>query len=197
MEIERVPFCLEDAVCDTLKALAIRAQSKGIELTCFVDPTAPATIVGDPVRLRQCSRTSSTTRTYTDVGEVFVRIAYLAPDQLHVAVLDSGVGIAPRELDRLFQAFQQGDSSITRRYGGTGLGLTICKKLVSLMGGSIRAESEPGIGSTFSFAIPCGLPDYASDPVARESAPESARSAAEALTALREAREQDDPIPHG
>jgi len=106
--------------------------------------------------------------TYTELGEVFVRIAYPAPKQLHVAVLDSGIGIAPRELERLFEAFQQGDSSITRRYGGTGLGLAICKKLVSLMGGAIRAESEPGVGSTFSFMIPCGLPDYPSDPPGRD-----------------------------
>jgi signal transduction histidine kinase/DNA-binding response OmpR family regulator len=170
MEIERVPFCLEDAVCDTLKALAIRAQSKGIELTCFVDPAAPQTIVGDPVRLRQVlTNLVNNAITYTEAGEVFVRIAYPAPEQLHVAVLDSGIGIAPRELERLFEAFQQGDSSITRRYGGTGLGLAICKKLVSLMGGAIRAESEPGVGSTFSFMIPCGLPDYPSDPPARES----------------------------
>jgi two-component system sensor histidine kinase/response regulator len=227
MEIERVPFCLEDAVCDTLKALAIRAQSKGIELTCFVDPAAPQTIVGDPVRLRQVlTNLVSNAVTYTESGEVFVRVAYPAPQQLHVAVLDSGVGIAPRELERLFEAFQQGDSSITRRYGGTGLGLAICKKLVSLMGGAIRAESEPGVGSTFSFMIPCGLPDFPSDPRARanelralsgarvlivddsattrtilgalmraaQMRPEAARSAVEALAALREAREHGDPI---
>ena len=228
MEIERVPFCLEDAVCDTLKALAIRAQSKGIELTCFLDPAAPQTIVGDPVRLRQVlTNLVNNAITYTELGEVFVRIAYPAPKQLHVAVLDSGIGIAPRELERLFEAFQQGDSSITRRYGGTGLGLAICKKLVSLMGGAIRAESEPGVGSTFSFMIPCGLPDYASEPSQRETAqlahladarvlivddnatnrtilsaltraakmrPVSARSAGEALNALREARDDGDPI---
>jgi CheY-like chemotaxis protein len=142
-------------------------------------------------------------------------------------VLDSGIGIEPRELARLFEAFQQGDSSITRRYGGTGLGLAICKKLVSLMGGAIRAESEPGVGSTFSFMIPCGLPDYASEPSQRETAqlahladarvlivddnatnrtilsaltraakmrPVSARSGGEALNALREARDDGDPI---
>jgi two-component system sensor histidine kinase/response regulator len=172
MQIERVPFCLEDAVCDTLKALAIRAQSKGIELTCFVDPSAPATIVGDPVRLRQVlTNLVNNAITYTERGEVFVRVAYPVPQQLQIAVLDSGIGIAPRELDRLFEAFQQGDSSITRRYGGTGLGLAICKKLVSLLGGTIRAESEPGVGSTFSFEIPCGLPDYRSDPLARETDP--------------------------
>ncbi len=169
MEIERVPFRLEETICDTLKALAIRAQSKGLELNCFVDPAAPQTILGDPVRLRQVlTNLVNNAITYTDRGEVFVRIAYPSPTQLHVAVLDSGVGIAPGKLDLLFDAFQQGDSSITRRYGGTGLGLAICKKLVALMGGEIRAESEPGIGSTFSFVLPCEVPARAQDPIGRE-----------------------------
>jgi len=172
MSIERIAFPLEETVCDTLKSLPIRAQSKGIELTCFVDPSAPQRIVGDPVRLRQVlMNLVSNAITYTERGEVFVRVAYPVPQQLQIAVLDSGIGIAPRELDRLFEAFQQGDSSITRRYGGTGLGLAICKKLVSLLGGTIRAESKPGVGSTFSFEIPCGLPDYRSDPLARETDP--------------------------
>jgi CheY-like chemotaxis protein/anti-sigma regulatory factor (Ser/Thr protein kinase) len=172
MSIERIAFPLEDTVCDTLKSLAIRAQSKGIELTCFVDPTAPTTIIGDPVRLRQVlTNLVSNAITYTVRGEVFVRVACPAPgSQLHIAVLDSGIGIKPGELARLFEAFQQGDSSFTRRYGGTGLGLAICKRLVDLMGGEIRAESEPGVGSTFSIMIPCEVAEQPGDRLAREVA---------------------------
>ena len=176
MSIERIAFPLEDTVCDTLKSLAIRAQSKGIELTCFVDPSAPQRIVGDPVRLRQVvTNLVSNAITYTERGEVFVRVACPAPgSQLHIAVLDSGIGIAPGELARLFEAFQQGDSSFTRRYGGTGLGLAICKRLVDLMGGEIRAESEPGVGSTFSIALPCEVAELPGDRFVGEVAPAQA-----------------------
>ena len=110
--------------------------------------------------------------TYTERGEVFVRVACPSPgSQLQIAVLDSGIGIEPGELERLFEAFQQGDSSFTRRYGGTGLGLAICKRLVDLMSGEIHAESEPGVGSTFSITLPCEIAELPGDRPAGEVAP--------------------------
>ncbi len=170
LRIDAVPFHLEDAICDTLKALAIRAHRKGLELTCYVDPAAPRWIRGDPGRLRQViTNLVSNAITYTEEGEVFVRVAREAgASRLHVAVLDSGIGIEPRQLERLFGSFEQADSSTTRRFGGTGLGLAISRELVRLMGGEIRAESVPRVGSTFSFTLPCEVPAEVADAEARE-----------------------------
>jgi len=155
LEIESAPFELEDLVCDALKSLAIRAQLRNLELSCLVDPKAPRRILGDAARFRQILvNLVNNAITYTERGEVFVRVTYeTGAGLLHVAVLDSGVGIPADELERIFDSFQQVDTSSTRRYGGTGLGLTICRELVELMGGRIRAASEPGVGSAFSFTL--------------------------------------------
>lgn len=155
LDLEAVPFNLHDVVGDTLKALAVRAEYKDLELVCFVEPEIPPGLIGDPVRLRQVlTNLVGNAIKFTEHGEVVVRVH---PDssngrlRLRVDVSDTGIGISKEQLDKLFEPFSQADASTTRRYGGTGLGLSICVQLVELMGGEINAKSTPDQGSTFSF----------------------------------------------
>ncbi len=159
---------------DTMKALAVRARHKGLALRCTIRPDVPDALVGDPNRLRQVLvNLVGNAVKFTEHGEVAVDVdlavgAPLAaegatpvpsdsrpprPDAaaLHFAVRDTGIGIPPERQQTIFAAFAQADGSTTRRYGGTGLGLTISTTLVELMGGRIWVESEPGRGSTFHF----------------------------------------------
>jgi two-component system sensor histidine kinase/response regulator len=158
MDLDPVPFSLRDQVGDALKALAPRAHGKGLELACDIPETVPDLIVGDPGRLRQVlTNLAGNAVKFTASGEVVVRAELVAdpvnPDgvRLRFAVVDTGIGIAPDKLEAVFDPFTQADGSTTRKYGGTGLGLTISSRLVSLMGGRVWAESELGRGSTFWF----------------------------------------------
>ena len=158
MEIEVMDFDLRVAVEETLDLLATKAQEKGLELVHLLPADVPTAVRGDPGRLRQVLlNLVSNALKFTAHGEVAVRVtdAYDVPTLTLVrfAVSDTGIGIAPDRLDRLFQAFSQVDASTTRKYGGTGLGLAICKQLVELMGGEIGVESTPGQGTTFWFTI--------------------------------------------
>jgi two-component system, sensor histidine kinase and response regulator len=153
--LETVAFTLHDVVGDTLRPLAMRAERKGIELLCFVDPSLPRELTGDPGRLRQViSNLVQNAIKFTEHGEIVVRVEPEAIGEtalVRFSVSDTGIGIAPQQLARLFEPFEQGDSSTTRRFGGSGLGLAICRQLVELLGGEIGAESAPGHGSTFRF----------------------------------------------
>lgn len=149
-------FELRDMVADTVKALALRAHEKGLELICHVLPDVPDALVGDAGRLRQIIvNLLGNAIKFTETGEIVVRAALESSTKdtvsLHFSVTDTGIGIAVEKLDLIFQAFSQADSSTTRRYGGTGLGLTISSRLVELMGGRIWVESELLGGSTFHF----------------------------------------------
>jgi PAS domain S-box-containing protein len=155
-ELDTTPFHLRDTLGDTLKSLAVRAQREELELACHIDPTVPDDLIGDGSRLRQIIvNLVGNAIKFTELGEVVLHVD--VEDQsdhrvlLHFAVMDTGIGIAPPKLRRVFQAFEQADTSTTRRYGGTGLGLTICSRLVSMMQGTIWAESDLGSGSTFHF----------------------------------------------
>ncbi len=154
--IEHIPFNLGHTVSDTLKTIALRAQEKGLELVCDIDPDVPMAVVGDPGRLRQILvNIIGNAIKFTQKGEVLLHIS-CAPHSgegtlLHLAVSDTGIGIPPHKLGSIFDAFSQEDSSITRKYGGTGLGLTICARLVEALGGRIWVESALGHGSTFHF----------------------------------------------
>ena len=164
LEAEKVtlaqePFDLVDVVEGVLEMLAIPASSKGLELVLDVDDRVPSAVVGDENRMRQvvlnlCSNAVK----FTERGEVVVVVRPAeAPGMAHgirVEVRDTGVGIPPEAMDRLFQVFSQVDGSYTRRHGGTGLGLAICRRLVTLMGGRIGVESRVGEGSTFWFEVP-------------------------------------------
>jgi two-component system, sensor histidine kinase and response regulator len=160
MALDPADFYLRDALGDTLRALAARAHRKGLELICQVRSDVPDALIGDPGRLRQVIlNLVGNAIKFTARGEVVVEVAMAprppAPDdtvELLFTVRDTGIGIAREKQSSIFRAFEQEDSSTTRRYGGTGLGLTISAQLAALMGGSISVDSEPGRGSTFTFA---------------------------------------------
>jgi CheY-like chemotaxis protein len=180
LQLEAIEFSLRDSVGDTLKALALRAEEKDLELACHIDPDVPDALVGDPGRLRQVVvNLVGNALKFTDRGEVLVNVSRLEEDRnrppeprtsvrLQFSVADTGIGISPQKQKLIFEAFAQVDSSTTRRYGGTGLGLTISSHLVSMMGGHLWVESAEGEGSTFHFTARFGLAQSAaSRPAAR------------------------------
>ena len=158
LDLEREPFGVRECVEGALDIVAPRAWEKGIELGCLIDEDAPAGILGDKARLRQVLlNLLSNAVKFTEAGEVVV-LVHAEPSgsdsyRLELSVRDTGIGIAPDRMDRLFTSFSQVDTSTTRRFGGTGLGLAISKRLVELMGGTISVESEQGGGSTFLIAL--------------------------------------------
>ncbi len=165
LELEHQPFDLRACVESSLDLLATGAAEKGLDLAYLIDPDTPEAIVGDITRLRQILvNLLSNAVKFTERGEVVLAVssdlvsnlgADAARDthMLHFAVRDTGIGIPPERMDRLFQSFSQVDASTTRRYGGTGLGLAISKRLSEMMGGAMWAESVPEQGSTFHFTI--------------------------------------------
>jgi PAS domain S-box-containing protein len=158
LDLEREPFSVRECVEGALEIVAPRAWEKGIELGCLIDEDTPAGIVGDAGRLRQVLlNLLSNAIKFSEAGEVFVLVGVqpIRPRsyRLELSVRDTGIGIAPDRMDRLFESFSQVDASTTRRFGGTGLGLAISKRLVELMGGTISVHSEQGVGSTFHIAL--------------------------------------------
>jgi signal transduction histidine kinase/DNA-binding response OmpR family regulator len=161
-ELDTTSFDLEDTVSHTIKALAARADSKGLELAYQIQPDVPTALRGDPGRLRQIIQNLvGNAIKFTERGEVVVTVdkesATADEIRLHLAVTDTGIGIPTEKQQAIFEAFVQADSSMTRKYGGTGLGLTISRRLVEMMGGRIWAESELGKGSTFHFTARLAL----------------------------------------
>jgi len=159
LELEREPFDLRDCIEGALDLVTPRAWEKEIELGCLIDEDAPAGVLGDEARLRQVLlNLLSNAVKFTEKGEVVVLVEAEPTGsesyRLELAVRDTGIGIPPERMDKLFTSFSQVDASTTRRYGGTGLGLAISKRLVDLMGGTITVESEEGRGSTFQIALP-------------------------------------------
>ncbi|WP_077035843.1 HAMP domain-containing sensor histidine kinase [Pelomonas sp. KK5] len=164
LQIEEHSFSLHDALREALSPLLLTAHEKGIHLQAMLQPGVPPRVRGDALRLRQVLvNLVGNALKFTDKdGEVRVEVqpagtaaTDAAPDALRLRFLvqDSGIGMTPEQIAQVFDPFTQADGSITRRYGGTGLGLTIVKRLVALMGGSVRVESSPGEGSCFSFEI--------------------------------------------
>ncbi|HUI78471.1 MAG TPA: ATP-binding protein, partial [Bryobacteraceae bacterium] len=163
LELDPTEFRLRDFMEETCKLLALRAHQKGLELVCDVAPSAPEWVVGDASRIRQVLlNLVGNALKFTERGEVVVTLGHRASDGengvvLAIDVRDTGIGITRDQQKIIFQPFAQADGSTTRRYGGTGLGLTICHRLVNLMGGSIGMKSEVGQGSTFHFTVRVGI----------------------------------------
>jgi signal transduction histidine kinase/DNA-binding response OmpR family regulator len=167
MELELIPFDLRESLGETMMALSFRAHQKGLELVYEVQPEVPEALLGDPGRIRQILvNLVGNAIKFTEHGEIFVCVDEQSPGSattvLHFAVKDTGIGIPVEKQEKIFDAFSQADGSMTRKYGGTGLGLTICVRLVEMMGGRVWLESQPGQGSTFHFTVHLAVQDTAS-----------------------------------
>jgi signal transduction histidine kinase/DNA-binding response OmpR family regulator len=170
MEIEKFPFDLLMVLEEVSQMMAPRTEAKKLELILNYPPGAPRRFIGDGGRVRQIvTNLVGNAVKFTDAGQVVIQVEVRAGEgtaaRICVEVKDTGIGISPEKLPALFQKFTQADSSATRRFEGTGLGLAISKQLVELMGGSIRAESVPGAGSTFAFELPLALDTHAPEPL--------------------------------
>jgi len=159
MSIEQAPFELHEVMDNLSNVIVGQADEKGLEILFAKDDGVPDRLIGDPLRLGQILiNLVGNAVKFTDSGDVVVRITPLAGDErqtrLRFSVRDTGIGMTPEQLDRLFSPFHQADGSITRRFGGTGLGLVIARQLVELMGGELEVESQAGKGTTFWFDVP-------------------------------------------
>jgi len=180
MVIEEVGFHLREVVEGVAEVLSIRAQKKGLELTCYVDPALPSRVLGDPTRLRQVLvNLVGNAIKFTERGEVAIQVeqaAAPAPRRvgLHVSVADTGIGIPKHQQARIFDPFAQADATTTRRFGGSGLGLSISKALMGLMDGRIWVQSEVGKGSTFhcDLAVSVAEPEAETPRVEGEAYPD-------------------------
>ena len=177
LALERTPFVLAESLGDTMKSLALRAHRKGLELACHVAPDVPPVVVGDSVRLRQIVvNLVGNAIKFTDQGEVVLDVRCEAAEDekseggqaggvtLYFSVSDTGIGIPNDKLQVIFGAFEQVDTSTTRKFGGTGLGLAICARLTELMGGRIWVESALDRGSTFLFTARFGVAEETAVP---------------------------------
>jgi two-component system sensor histidine kinase/response regulator len=158
VQLETIDFNLTDIIESTCDVMAVRAHEKGLELVYSAMPDVPTDLLGDPTRLRQVLvNLIGNSIKFTEKGEVFIQIKSQEVKketvELLFSITDTGIGIAPEQIDKIFDSFTQADSSTTRKYGGTGLGLAISKQLVELMGGHITVESTVGQGSIFSFTV--------------------------------------------
>ena len=175
LDLDPIEFNPRDNIGNMAKTLALKAHQKRLEMVVDIQPGMPETLVGDPTRLRQILvNLVGNAIKFTQQGEIVLRVETKAQDDdsvmLHVCVMDTGIGVPQDRQKLIFEAFTQADSSMTRKFGGTGLGLTITSRLVELMGGRIWVESEPGKGSTFHFTAKFGLVRV---PAVRVPAPES------------------------
>jgi two-component system, sensor histidine kinase and response regulator len=171
LELDLITFGLRGSIEETMKMLALRAHQKDLELTCEIASDVPDAVIGDPTRLRQVLvNLVSNAIKFTERGEVGLEVALERRERdqlvLHCRVRDTGIGIPPDKQQHIFEAFAQADGSTTRRYGGTGLGLTISARLVTIMQGKIWVESEPSEGSCFHFTLCLGV---AQEPVHQQS----------------------------
>lgn len=162
MEIERIPLRVEAVLLEVADLFSAQAEEKGLELFLDIDPETPLQVIGDPLRLTQVlNNLVGNAIKFTDHGEIHigVRVAHYgdATLTLGISVRDTGIGMAPEQIGVLFQSFTQADSSTTRNYGGSGLGLSIAKKLVELMGGQITLDSTVSKGTNVCFSVEVGM----------------------------------------
>jgi len=158
LQLEEQPFDIRKCVESSLDLVAGRAAEKDLELAFTIDNETPNTLIGDVIRLRQVLvNLLGNAVKFTEAGEVFLAVTSTLLEEgcyeVRFAVRDTGIGMTPEQIERIFEPFKQADSSTTRKYGGTGLGLSICRRLIHLMDGQLSVESEPGLGATFFFTI--------------------------------------------
>ncbi|MBF0103569.1 MAG: response regulator [Desulfobacterales bacterium] len=156
LEMESINFRLDDLINNITDILSVKAAEKNIELTSTINSSIPNTLKGDPLRLNQVlTNIANNAVKFTESGHIHIKVELVNIEECHCmlkfSITDTGIGMTKEQISKLFFAFSQGDTSVTRKFGGTGLGLTISKKLVEMMGGEIMVESEQGKGSTFSF----------------------------------------------
>ena len=178
LDIETVDFRLDDVIASVTSITAQKAQDKGLEFLAEVASSVPQHLMGDPLRLGQViANLINNAIKFTEHGEVYLKVELQEQvgerARLRFSVKDTGIGMTPEQAAKLFQPFSQADASTTRKHGGTGLGLTISRRLVELMGGEIGLESEPGVGSTFRFTVSLGV---ASGPARERIFPEQLRT---------------------
>jgi signal transduction histidine kinase/CheY-like chemotaxis protein len=175
LTLETISFELPHLVQNVLEMLGPKARGKGLAFGCHIEPSLPKRIMGDPGRLRQILiNLIGNAVKFTSHGHVMIRVAQAmdanGQPSLRFDIEDTGIGISEKGIASLFQDFSQLDDSISRRFGGSGLGLSICKKLVTKMGGSIDVTSEVGKGATFTFVIPLNRDENANDPAIKSLA---------------------------
>ncbi|MBD1388173.1 response regulator [Neiella sp. HB171785] len=166
LDLESIPFNLNDTIAQMVEVVSIRSKQKGLELLIDFASDIPVQLIGDPLRLSQVLiNLANNAIKFTEQGEVIIAAELVSQTEaagqssalLRFSVKDTGIGMTAAQQAKLFQSFTQADASTTRNYGGTGLGLTICKSLVEMMGGQISVDSEAGVGSTFSFTAQFGV----------------------------------------
>ena len=194
LELEQTGFSLADHLDKVIEIVSAKAQEKGLLLICEIAPSVPNELIGDPARLRQVLlNLLGNAIKFTQSGQVHLHVTTdrnaAVPTALRFTVSDTGIGIAPDKLARIFERFTQADSSTTRRFGGSGLGLTISRRLVELMGGRIWVDSSLGKGSTFVFAVPFELSAATGRPLIVSLGTDAALS----LPALRILMVEDSP----
>jgi signal transduction histidine kinase len=175
LALDRTPFCLRSSVNELIRSLHLRVRQKGLYLNCHIGEDVPNALLGDPLRLRQVLlNLFDNAIKFTSMGGVTITVSQeeysRGKSTLHFAVQDTGIGIPADKQKTIFEAFSQADSSSTRRYGGTGLGLTISYQLALMMDGRLWVESKPGQGSTFHFTARIEVLPAQGPPVTSESA---------------------------
>jgi len=201
LDMERIDFDLSHVIDHVASLIGMQAEDKGLKLLFHPSPTVPTHLVGDPTRLGQILlNLGGNAVKFTERGEIVVGIDLAERDEtsalLRFEVRDSGIGMTIEQQRQLFQPFTQADASTSRRYGGTGLGLAICRRLVALMDGDIHVDSEPGVGSRFSFTARLGLqPARAGDvETGHRSLPDALQSQQARLRGARILLVEDNPI---
>jgi PAS domain S-box-containing protein len=194
LTIESVPVDPCHAVDQVVAMLADRARERGLELIVDKSPELPPAFLGDPVRLAQILiNLLSNAVKFTEHGEVRLQVE-MSDGKLLFCITDTGIGMTEAQLNRLFQAFEQADGSTTRKYGGTGLGLNISRRLAELMGGTIRVTSTPGCGSSFTLALPCVVATARAPEVAMAVATASSRGQRLRLKGIRVLAAEDNEV---
>ncbi|NCF62690.1 MAG: response regulator [Gammaproteobacteria bacterium] len=170
LDMESIPFEIDEVLNNLATVVTVKTQEKGLELLFSRDLEVPAALVGDPLRLGQVMiNLVNNAVKFTDSGEIVVSIELMEKGsdevKLRFCIRDTGIGMTQEQTGRLFKSFSQADTSTTRKYGGTGLGLVISKQLVKMMGGRIWVESEPGEGSSFIFTANLGIAESSAEPL--------------------------------